>query len=295
MEQQRTFWVLGGDKRQLALARLLAEEGCRVFTLALGNGSSTDGPIPVDEFCPRSMEEAVVLPLPVVSAPGILNAPLASQPIHLSSILEAAQSGQPLFGGKVDRDTQTLAQAKGLTIRDYLDREELAVSNAVPTAEGAVQLAMEKLPITIHGARVLLLGFGRVGQATAQRFAALGAKVTVAARRYEALARAESMGLNAAHLGQFSLLPVFDLVVNTIPAPVLDRAALKHLRPDCLILDLASKPGGVDFDAARDLGLETVHALALPGKVAPVTAGKAIKEAICNMLAELEREVSIGK
>ena len=67
-----------------------------------------------------------------------------------------------------------MAQVRGLTIQDYFAREELAVANAVPTAEGAVQLAMEHLPITIHGARVLVVGFGRVGRTTAQRFQALG-------------------------------------------------------------------------------------------------------------------------
>lgn len=295
MEEQRTFWILGGDRRQLALARSLAEEGHPVFTLALGAEPSPDGPVPVEEFCPQSPEEAVILPLPVVSAPGILNAPLADTPMGLAPLLRAARPGQLLFGGKVDRETLALAQRYGLTIWDYLDREELAVANAVPTAEGAVQLAMEELPITIHRSTVLILGFGRVGRAAAQRFAALGAKVTVAARRYEALALAESMGLGCFPLGQHSLLSVFDLVVNTIPAPVLDRPALERLRPDCLVLDLASKPGGVDLEAARALGLKSVQALALPGKVAPVTAGGIIKDAVCHMLAEMEREVPIGK
>lgn len=41
------------------------------------------------------------------------------------------------------------------------------VANAVPTAEGAVQVAMEELPFTLHSARVLILGFGRVGKLTA--------------------------------------------------------------------------------------------------------------------------------
>ena len=164
------------------------------------------------------------------------------------------------------------------------------MANAVPTAEGAVQLAMEHLPITIHGSRVLVVGFGRVGRITAQRFAALGARVSVAARKYEQLAWAQAMGFGAEELGHLAgWLCGYDLVVNTVPAQVLNRPELEDLMPGCLILDLASKPGGVDLAAAGELGLTVIWALSLPGKVAPVTAGAAIKSTIYNMLRELGR------
>jgi dipicolinate synthase subunit A len=173
-------------------------------------------------------------------------------------------------------------------VLDYFAREELAIANAVPTAEGAVQLAMEHLPITIHGARILVLGFGRLGRQTAQTFAALGGKVSVAARKYDQLAWAQAMGLGTEHLSQLSgWLCGYDLLVNTIPAPVLMPKELEDLKSGCLILDLASAPGGVDRSAAEQLGLTVIHALSLPGKVAPVTAGQAIKTTIYHMLAEL--------
>ena len=197
-------------------------------------------------------------------------------------------AGQMLCGGRVDPVTAALAAERGLTVRDYFAREELAVANAVPTAEGAIQIAMEQLPITIHGARVLVVGFGRVGRALAQRLAALGAKVTVAARRYESLAWAQASGYGAEQTGQLAgWLCGYDLVVNTVPALVLGEAELADLKPDCLVLDLASKPGGVDLEAAGRLGRTVIWALSLPGKVAPVTAGAAIKNTIYHMLHEL--------
>ena len=193
-----------------------------------------------------------------------------------------------LCGGRVDPVTAALAAERGLTVRDYFAREELAVANAVPTAEGAIQIAMEQLPITIHGARVLVVGFGRVSRALTQRLAALGAKVTVAARRYESLAWAQASGYGTEQTGQLAgWLCGYDLVVNTVPALVLGEAELADLKPDCLVLDLASKPGGVDLEAARRLGRTVIWALSLPGKVAPVTAGAAIKNTIYHMLHEL--------
>ena len=232
--------------------------------------------------------DCVVLPLPVSSGGGLLNAPLSRLSPTVTEVLAPLTPGQVLCGGRVDPVTAALAAERGLTLRDYFAREELAVANAVPTAEGAVQIAMEQLPITIHGARALVVGFGRVGRALAQRLAALGAKVTVAARRYDSLAWAQASGYGAEQTGQLAgWLCGYDLVVNTVPALVLGEAELADLKPDCLVLDLASKPGGVDLEAARRLGRTVIWALSLPGKVAPVTAGAAVKNTIYHMLHEL--------
>ena len=287
MERELNFWVAGGDLRQAQLARLLAEDGHTVHTWAL-----EEAPLPgLDhQRGPEGIERAdcVVLPLPVSAGAGLLNAPLSAREHPLEGLLDRLSPGQVLCGGRVDPDCAALAGERGLTVRDYFAREELAVANAVPTAEGALQLAMEHLPITIHRSRVLILGFGRVGQATGQRFAALGARVTVAARRYDQLAWAQAMGLEGEPLDQPAGWQCnYDLVVNTIPARVLGREELAALRPDCLILDLASKPGGVDLAAAGELGLTVIWALSLPGKVAPVSAGRAIQQAIYHLLHEL--------
>lgn len=230
----------------------------------------------------------MVLPLAVSNGEGLLNAPLALSEHPLAPILDRLSPRQFLCGGLVGGEAEELARKRGLTIHDYFAREELAVANAVPTAEGAVQLAMEHMPITIHGAKVLVVGFGRVGRLTAQRFQALGARVSVAARRYDQLAWAQAMGYGGEHLGQLKdWLCGYDLIVNTVPAQVLGQGELEAVKPDCLILDLASKPGGVDLSAAGELGLTVIWALSLPGKVAPSTAGAAIKSTIYNMLREI--------
>ena len=293
MKQDICVWILGGDRRQGFLAAQLARSGCRVHTLEVPVPVGSD--LVIQQSGPAGLEEAdwVVLPLPVSVRPGWVNSP---GELPLDAVLDRLSPGQFLCGGKVDGNSRSMARARGLTIRDYLDREELAVANAVPTAEGALQLAMEQLPVTIHGSRVLVLGFGRVGKLTAQRFGALGAEVTVFARRWEQLAWAQAMGFGCHRLG--TPLPRsrdFDLVINTVPAPVLTRSVLEQLRQDCLVLDLASQPGGVDRPAAKELGITVVHALGLPGKMAPATAAAAIRETLWNMYLKSERKGSLGK
>lgn len=290
MKRELNFWVIGGDMRQAKLAHLLSEDGHTVHAYALDEAGLTPASnlILEEGLGQAALADCVVLPLTVSAGEGLLNAPLSMGEHPLAPILDRLAPGQLICGGRVDGETQAMAQARGLTIRDYFTREELAVANAVPTAEGAVQLAMEHLPITIHGARVLVVGFGRVGRMTAQRFSALGARVSVAARKYGQLAWAQSMGFGAEQLDRLAgWLCGYDLVVNTVPARVLGRTELEDLRTDCLILDLASKPGGVDLSAAGELGLTVIWALSLPGKVAPVTAGAAIRNTIYNMLHEL--------
>ena len=289
MKHELNIWGVGGDQRQARLAQLLSQDGHTVYTYALDLVQDLSGPIPQSSPLSISLADCVILPLPVSQTAGLLNAPLSAGDHPLEDILDRLSPGQFLCGGRVDPQVQALAQARGLTLRDYFAREELAVANAVPTAEGALQLAMEHLPITIHGARVLVIGFGRVGRLTAQRFQALGARVSVAARKYDQLAWAQAMGLGAEHLSQLKdCLCGCDLILNTVPVQLLGREELEETREDCLILDLASKPGGVDLGAAGELGRTVIWCLSLPGKVAPVTAGAAIKTTIYNMLHELD-------
>ncbi len=288
MKYELNAWVLGGDLRQAHLARLLAEDGHRVHTFGMEQAVTPTPQLSVENNLDgMSRGDVVVLPLPVAGPDGLLNAPLTPSSIPLTAVLDALSPNQFLCGGRVDPVTAALAQERGLILLDYFAREELAVANCVPTAEGCIQLAMEHLPITIQDARVLVIGYGRVGRVTAQRFGALGAKVTVAARRYEQLAWARTSGFGTEHIGQLvGWLCNYDLVVNTVPSLVLSEAELADLHPDCLIIDLASKPGGVDLEAAKRLGRTVIWALSLPGKVAPVTAGAAIKLTIYHMLHE---------
>jgi len=260
--EKRTIWVVGGDTRQKALAGLLARDGHKVHLAETGEEQG-------------------------VSSADWVIFPVGRQ--QTDAVLEKMVPRQLLFAGRMDGASMKTARERGVRVLDYSAREEWAVANAVPTAEGALQIAMEEMPITIHSARVMLIGFGRVGRMTAQRFGALGAKVTVAARKYDQLAWARAMGFDTVLIREIGEgLGSCDLVVNTVPAPVLGRAELEKLGKDCLVLDLASQPGGVDREAAEKLGRRVIHALALPGKVAPVTAGAAIRDAIYHMLEEYQ-------
>ena len=285
MDQERNFWVVGGDLRQRALARLLREDGHTVHVAALeGEGLAAEplGP-------GLALAHCVILPLPVTRQGELLHTPLSREEVTLPQLLDWLEPGQVLCGGLVSAQAEEAAQARGLRLLDYYAREECMVANAVPTAEGAVQVAMEELPFTLHSARVLVLGFGRVGKLTAHRMGALGAKVTVCAQGYADLAWAAAYGYETMWLEKLAWeLGGYDLIVNTIPAQVLDRRRLRWVSPGAFLLDLASAPGGVDQAAAKSRGLRVLQAPGLPGRTAPVTAAAAIRDAVYHILWELE-------
>lgn len=287
MKNVLNFWILGGDLRQVHLARLLAEDGHHVHTYALDLAPSLPKNLISEAISALDQADVVVLPMPVSSDDNILFAPFSSSSVPLSQILDCISPNSFLCGGRPAVPFLSLSHQRGLSFFDYFAQEELILSNCIPTAEGAIQLAMEYLPITIHASHVLVVGCGRLGKITAERFAALGARVTVAARKHEQLAWAECHGFNTEHIENLSSqLSQHDLIVNTVPALILGTAELSNLKPECLIIDLASKPGGVDFETAKKLHLSVIHALALPGKVAPATAGAIIKRTICHILHE---------
>ena len=237
MERQKRFAVIGSDARQLAAGRALARAGYVM-----------EGPEEI------ALADYILLPLPLDAA----RTPLAE-------LLRAARPGALALGGMLSEEAKAIAAEAGVELVDYFAREELAIRNAIPTAEGCIGVLLAQRKRTLWGSAVLLLGFGPVGQAVGTRLAALGAHVTVAARRPAQRAQAESLGMQGAELARLArLAPAFDTVVNTIPAQVLTAPVLARLRPGSLIVDLASRPGGTDFDAAARCGHKAIHALSLP-------------------------------
>lgn len=283
MKHTLTFALAGGDVRQAYLGELLEAGGARVQTIGLErSGTQLEAGDMRSVFAEA---DVILLPMPVLAARGRLNTPLANAPYKLTDILDAIPAGKPVFGGSVPQMVRDMAARRGIVVQDYLEREELALLNAIPTAEGAIQIAMEELPVTVHGLSVLIIGAGRIGMALAPRLRGLGAYVTVSARKYDDFARIRSDGY--AYLDTRKLagkLHPFGLIVNTVPSPVLTRRVLANCSSETLVIDLASGKGGV-ADDAKDI-CRVIHALSLPGRVAPRSAAAAIYDTICHMLEE---------
>ncbi|MDF2568329.1 MAG: shikimate/quinate 5-dehydrogenase [Oscillospiraceae bacterium] len=288
MNINNVFLVAGGDLRQAHLANMLSKNAL-VYALGFDNNVELDEKIvQIEAVCEITDKVSyIIFPIPPTNDSLHVNMPLSHKHTKVEDVLSVASDKTVIFAGKADEDLKKSCKIKHLELVDYLEREELSVLNAVPTAEGAIQLAMEEMPITLFGSKVLVTGFGRISKVLVKILTGLSADVTVTARKYSDLAWVKVHGCKAVHIKDVEQsISEYDLVINTVPAMILGSEILGKLKEDCLVIDLASKPGGVDFEIAKNLGIKTIWALSLPGKVAPISAGEIIYDTICNILCE---------
>ena len=283
------FAVIGGDRRSVELAKLLLREGHRLRSFALEK-AALPPEIPRDD-CLQSCvygADCILLPFPAEKG-GLLNAPYANQAPRPDTVLDALWPGQILLGGRLGEELLAAAHRAGLQTADLLRRPEIAVGNAALTAEGALCRMMEHSARSLWGSRALVLGWGRVGSQLALRLRALGARVTAAARSSRDRATAEALGLAALDYPALDRdVGDFDFIVNTVPARVLTEPLLCLIRPDCLLLELASAPGGFDRQFAANIGLQLLFAPGLPGETAPLSAAELLRRALYAALEEME-------
>ncbi|MCY1714470.1 dipicolinate synthase subunit DpsA [Caproiciproducens galactitolivorans] len=281
-----SFGVLGGDKRQIALAESIASDGYTVYVFGFDNVEfSRDikkaGLEEITAHC-----ENLILPLPVTTDGLNLNTPYCDEKIELNDRFAERMRGKQVYGGMIAKLIQTSEVWDSVDIYDYYNREEFTIHNAVPAAEGAIEIAMREYPGTVNGSKCLVVGYGRIGKVLAWMLRGIGASVTVSARKHSDIAWIESYGYHSIFTDNICDKDQYDVIFNTVPARIFNRRLLSKMHSKPLIIDLASQPGGVDYESAEDFGIKTVHALSLPGKVAPKTAGEIIKTTIYNIMEE---------
>ena len=264
---------VGGDKRQLYAAEKLMNAGYEVYMSGFERLKNPALPELEDFYC----SDVLVLPVTGIKD-GAVPADYSDKEIKLDN---KKLVGKLVIMGK----SKTLGKADCRAC-DLLTREDFARANALPSAEGAVMTAMGSFEGTISGSRCLVIGYGRIGKALSRMLGALNAEVTVSTRSAEKAACIESDGNTAVKTSDLKSLDGFDIAFNTADALVLDRGVLENSSNSTLIIDLASGAGGVDFKAAEELGLRAVHALGLPGKYSPKTAGEIISDAVLTILKE---------
>lgn len=267
----KNFLFIGGDKRRHYAARYVEKAGHSV-TLA--------------DDCPEfeslvANADYIVLPLPTSRDSVRVNSPLSLAPVTLSRVVRAVRAGQTVFAGMPDTDFAEALRSKGVTLYDYYENEALTILNSISTAEGVIFEITGNTDKDIHGSKIAVIGYGKAGSAIARRLVALGAEVTVAARGESARAQAVSDNCKVVELYNVTeKADEFDIVINTVPTRVLEENFIKNLNEACLIIEVASAPYGVDFEAAEKHGIRVLRVPGLPGRISPQSAGEAIAKTI---------------
>lgn len=280
-----TYVIVGGDLRSIELARLLVLDKNDVSVIGFTEEMLPQGVYMADS---NSMDKADVIVMPMVMSYDDINinAPYSDVSIKITDILDKIH-GQIVILGKISDSIAYSMKERGIHYVDILQREELLVLNAIPTAEGALQVAMDSIPITLHSSNCMILGFGRIGKILCSMLSALGANVYAMARKEKDLACIFARGYNGVHVNELKkTIRHMDVVFNTIPYVILGRDVLGEVKKDSIILDLASKPHGVNSDVAKDMGVTVKYLPGLPGKVAPRTCAVFMRNVIYSIILE---------
>lgn len=288
--------VIGGDLRLIYLAISLSKQGYPVSVY--GNHPS---------FYPLSREDSdyfiqhinssesfslavknsdvLILPIPATKDGEHITLCKMYESITLSSFLSLLTHKPLVIGGAMKPALTSFFRDHNIPYCDLMKLEPVAISNAIATAEGTILEAIKRSNINLHGSNGLVLGYGRCAKILAQKLKGLDMNVTVAARKPEALAYASAYGMTAITLSAaLNNLSSYDYIFNTIPSMILKHDALVSTKPDVTIIDIASAPGGVDFNAAKELERNASLCLALPGIYSPKTSSDILLNSILELL-----------
>lgn len=281
---------LGGDARQIEVIRKCVDMDATVSAAGFDKWKTPCQGVSLEHLSVDLLRSADVLVLPTVGCDdeGNIKAVFSSQPLKL---LEAHAEALPghcvIYTGLAKGYLHELSGKFNIRLVELLERDDVAIYNSIPTAEGALVLAIENTDFTIHGSTSMVLGMGRTGFTMARSLQGLGAKVTVGVRKQEHYARAEEMGWRPFMTNNILLhVPQANLIFNTIPNMIITAQVLSHISRDAVIIDLASAPGGCDFRYAEKRGIKAILAPGLPGVVAPKSAGIIMANALIQSISD---------
>lgn len=286
--------LIGGDARQLEVIRELSDKDASVKLIGYDNLQHAFSGVTKAEPSPDAFAgvDAVVLPPVGTDEEGKVDSIFSAQETVLTDAhVERLPKHANVYTGMANAYLQDLCARHGIEVVELFKRDDVAIYNSIPTAEGALMMAIQNTDITIHGSLCLVLGMGRTGLTLARMLAALGAKVRMGVHRSEQFARAFEMGLSPFHTTELvRVAGEADLVFNTVPAEIVTARVIAELPHRAVIIDLASKPGGTDFRFAEKRGIKALLAPGLPGIVAPKTAGRIIARVLGRLLVEDARK-----
>ncbi len=286
------FAVIGGDNRQLFLADLLSRQNTRVCYYGLTPCALSSKYIPC--FINGTITACSSLKEALTNSQNIIGpTPLCKDTTHVSSsstigielkdFISYCSKDQKIYAGAIPTNVQNRVKDLGLTFIDIMKWEHVSLKNSVATAEGAICEAIKNSVINIQGSKILILGFGRCGQILAKKLAALDAEVSISVRRPEVLSLASAYGYDGFLIDQLQThIGSYDFIFNTIPCMVLPKDILKYVSEDVVIIDIATYPGGVDFNYTCDHCINAGLYLGLPGRMSPKSSAKIQLEAILN-------------
>lgn len=281
-----TIVIIGGDLRQVYMSDILVQKGWNVITYGLNRKNP-------DEKCKKakSLKDAmnegniIIGPVPVTRDKLHVYSKEGKKDLKITALTDELHKGQIFIGGNIPSSIASICREKEILYYDFMKDDEVAILNSIATAEGTIVEAIRHSTINLHNSRCLILGYGRCATVLAKKLSGLDVKVSICARKSENLASALSFGYEAisfSHLKEY--ISGFDYIINTVPSIVLTKELLMLVSPGVTIIDIASAPGGLDYDYVKENNLNAHLCLSLPGKAAPKASANILVDAVFKII-----------
>ncbi len=265
--------IIPADKRQKYMAKSLEENGveCVFYNPNLPMGNT------------ERQFDGVIFPLPSVKFSRIN----CEYEVKAENIFPLVKKGGLVFLAMADENLISCIKNAELEFFDYYEREELIILNAALTAQGVLELVLINSDVCLNELNVLVTGYGKTGQAIAEVLKNNGVKVTVCARRERDRAKVRVKNMKAISFDEIrDMAESFDFLINTVPEQVIGKNLLSQFKENCIFLEIASKPYGIDISSAERMSKKVIIASSLPGKYTPRSAGVFIAQTILNIVKE---------
>ena len=287
-----TIAVVGGDRREQEIARCAAAEGATVRAFGFPWPPLNIEGVVQAQSAREALKDADValFPIPGIAPDGALFAPSCPDRIVPDrEMMAAMRKPAHVILGWADAILKAHCEALGITIHEYEWDQDLMLLRGPAIVEGMLRVIIENTDITIHRAHVCMVGQGTIGTLATRTLVALGARVHVAARNAVQRATAYAAGAEPHELSELAnVLPTADILVSSVPAQLVGRELLATMKARALLVDLAAPPGGIDRDAAQELGLKFIWARGL-GSRAPITVGRSQWSGIRRRIVDIQK------
>ncbi len=292
MSKKGNISIIGADLRQIYMIKSLFDKGYTIYTYGINNDLVTDI-IRKTSSLHEAIQESDILicPIPFTKDNKDIAFLNLYEDKNVKHFMEELNEKHILFAGLIPAFLSNHCNRNKITVYDFMKMNDVAILNAIATAEGTLVEAIKRSTINMHGSKSLVLGFGRCAQVLASKLKALNVDVYIGARNKDAVALSIAYGYNGILLDNIDkYLNDFDFVFNTIPALVLTSEKLEKLSPYVTIIDIASAPGGLDYNIAEALNLNASLCLGLPGIYSPKSSGEILADVVETILIERSGE-----
>jgi len=276
---------LGGDKRYLEIINYFVDRKVNVDLVGfINNYPNTNN----KRVCDIDISKYHIIFFPIN---GVMENYIIKGEENIvvdENLLKGSKDDVLIFSGIKTRCLDSLLKKSYKEAIYLMEEKDVVLDNAVITVEGILADIISNTEISINGANIMVIGYGNIGKKLVDILRYLRANVLVAVRSEDDYICLKHKGIYTVYSDDsYAMkvgLNVSDIIINTVPSLILDTNYIDNVQNNAYVLDIASYPYGIDKDYLDEKQIKNKIYPGIPGKVAPISAGRILTKKIEKIL-----------